>query len=114
MVRNGPIAYQDSRLSKGKKKKEATIRFRSGTYFTTWKGKEHRFSEPIPYDFTLPIEFPNITLRAKDLREAKAKVETINSKAIGTDRFDFDRKGVLWIQSREKEPTCSSFNLFLF
>lgn len=94
-----------SRLSKRKKNGKETIvhsafkdkrgHFRSGTYYAIWKGKEHRFGEPVPYDFTLPIEFPNIILRARDFKEAKAKIETINSKAKGIDRFDFNRNGVL-------------------
>ena len=107
MVRSGPIAYQDSRLSKGKKKREETAiystavfensreHFRPGTYYAIWKEKEHRFSEPVPYDFTLPVVYPNIVLRARDLKEAKAKIETINSKAKGIDRFDFKSKRVL-------------------
>ena len=66
-----------------------------GRYYAIWKGDEHRFDEPIPFDYTFPIEFPNIVLKAKNLQEAKAKIEAINKKAKGIDRFDFKRKGVL-------------------
>jgi len=65
------------------------------TYYALWDGKEHRFDEPVPYDFTLPIGFPNLVLRARDPKEAKAKIEKINKKAKGIDRFDFKRKRVL-------------------
>ena len=65
------------------------------TYYAIWDGKEHRFDEPVLYDFTLPVRFPNLVLRARDLKEAKAKIETINCKAKGIDRFDFNSKGVL-------------------
>ena len=65
------------------------------TYYAIWNDNEHRFSRPIPYDYTFPIEFPNIMLRAKSLEEAKAKIEKINNKAKGIDRFDFKSKGVL-------------------
>jgi len=64
-------------------------------YYSMWNGKEHRFDEPVPCDFTLPIGFPNLTIGARDLKEAKAKIETINKKAKGIDRFDFKSKGVL-------------------
>jgi len=69
--------------------------FRSETYYTVWNTKEHRFGDPVPYDFSFPIKFPNIVLRAKNLEEAKAKIEEINRKAEGIDRFDFKRRGVL-------------------
>lgn len=105
---NEPFAYQDSKLSKRKKKKESTKQmetaesklhkrehFRSETCYTIWNDREHRFSDPVPYDFTFPIQFPNLMLRARDLKEAKAKIETINRKAEGIDRFEFNKRGVL-------------------
>ena len=66
-----------------------------GKYYAIWKGNEHRLDEPVPFDYTFPIEFPNIVLKAKNLQEAKAKIEVINRKAKGIDRFDFKSKGVL-------------------
>ena len=67
----------------------------SKTYYAIWNGKEHVFGEPVFYDFTFPVSFPNIILKAKSLEEAKAKIEAINNKAKGIDRFDFKRKGIL-------------------
>lgn len=64
-------------------------------YYAMWNVKEHRFDEPMPYDYTFLIEFPNIVLRAENLEEAKANMEIINNKAKGIDRFDFKRKRVL-------------------
>ena len=64
-------------------------------YYAIWKENEHRFGEPIPYDYTFPIGFPNIVLREKSPEEAKAEIEVINNKAKGIDRFDFKRKRVL-------------------
>jgi len=65
------------------------------TYYAIWKENEHRFGEPIPYDYTFPVKFPNIVLRAKSPEEAEAKIERINNKAKGIGRFDFESKGVL-------------------
>ena len=64
------------------------------TYYAIWNGNEHRFNKSVTFNYTFPIEFPNIVLRAKNLEEAKAKIERINSKAKGIDRFDFKRKRV--------------------
>ena len=58
------------------------------TYYAIWNGDEHRFNKPAPFDYTFLVEFPNTVLRAKSLEEAKAKIEIINNKAKGTDRFD--------------------------
>ena len=63
------------------------------TYYAIWNGNEHRFNKSAPFN-RLFQEFPNIVLRAKNLEEAKAKIERINSKAKGIDRFDFKRKRV--------------------
>jgi hypothetical protein len=63
-------------------------------YYAIWKENKHRFGEPIPYDYTFPIEFPNLVLRTKNLEEAKAKIEIINNKAKGIEPFDFKRKRV--------------------
>ena len=35
-------------------------------YYAMWNGKEHIFDEPVTYNFTLPIEFPNLVLRARE------------------------------------------------
>lgn len=63
-------------------------------YYASWKENEHRFGEPISYDYTFPIDLPNIVLRAKNLEEAEAKIEIINNKAKGIDRFDFKKRRV--------------------
>ena len=54
-------------------------------YYAVWKGKEHRFDEPIPYDYTFPIKFPNIVIRAKNLEGAKANIEIINKGFTGNN-----------------------------
>ena len=51
------------------------------TYYAIWNGNEHRFNKSVTFNYTFPIEFPNIVLRTKNLEEAKAKIERINSKA---------------------------------
>jgi len=61
-------------------------------YYALWKGKEHRFDEPVPYDFTFRIRFPNLVLKARDFKEAKAKIEKINNNIKGIDRFDLEIK----------------------
>jgi hypothetical protein len=65
------------------------------TYYAIWNDNEHRFNKPVPYDYTFLIRFPNMILRAKSPEKAKAKIEIINNKAKGIDRFDFKSKGVL-------------------
>jgi hypothetical protein len=57
-------------------------------YYALWKGKEHRFDEPVPYDFTFQVNPPHLVLRAKDLGRAKAKIEQINTNVEKKDRFD--------------------------
>jgi len=57
-------------------------------YYSLWRFSENRFSEPIFYDYSLSIRFPNIVFRAKDLTEAIKKVESINKKIEMMDRFD--------------------------
>ena len=65
------------------------------TYYAMWKSIELRFGEPRPYDFTFSMRFPNIVLEARNLEEAKKKIEAINTKAKGLDRFDFEKKGIM-------------------
>ena len=65
------------------------------TYYAIWNGNEYRFNKPVSFDYTFLVEFPNIVLRAKSPEEAKAKIEIINKKAKGIDRFDFESKRVL-------------------
>ena len=57
-------------------------------YYSLWRFRENQFSEPAFYDYSLPIRFPNIVFRAKDLKEAARKVESINKKIEMTDGFD--------------------------
>jgi hypothetical protein len=64
-------------------------------YYALWNANEQRFKKPVPYDHSFPVSFPNIILRAKNLEEANAKINIINNRAKGIDRFDFKRKGVL-------------------
>lgn len=61
-------------------------------YYALWKGKEHRFDEPIPYDFTFQVNPPHLVLRAKDLEGAKTKIERINTTVEKKDRFDLKIK----------------------
>ena len=64
-------------------------------FYAYWDEREHRFREPIIYDYTFSVKFPNIIINAKNIGEAKTKIELINNKVNGIDRFDFDRKQVL-------------------
>ena len=58
----------------------------------------------MPYDFALKTSYLNIIVRARNLKDDKAKIETINSKAKGIDRFDLARE--LRHANLEIEPTC--------
>lgn len=57
-------------------------------YYSLWKFTENSFSEPIFYDYSFPVRFPNVVFPAKNLKEAKEKIEAINSKIVTIDRFD--------------------------
>ncbi|MDQ1280938.1 MAG: hypothetical protein QG670_2201 [Thermoproteota archaeon] len=70
-------------------------------YCAFWDEGEHRFKEPVTYDFTYPVGFPHIILNAKDMQEAKEKIELINIKAKGKDRFDFDTRRILLLALHE-------------
>lgn len=63
-------------------------------YYSLWKGNEKRFGEPTLYDYTFPVRFPNIVFGATDLKEAKKKIEVINSKIGTMDRFDLNRSKI--------------------
>ena len=56
-------------------------------YYALWKFNKNRFDEPILYDYTFPVRFPNVVFRAKDLREAKDKIDAIN-REVKIDRFN--------------------------
>lgn len=64
-------------------------------YYALWKFKGNRFDEPVLYDYTFPVRFPNVVFRAKDLKEAKEKIEAINSKIEKMDRFDSNYSRIL-------------------
>ena len=59
-------------------------------YYSVWNGNERRFYDPIVYDHTFPVKFPNIVLTARDLKEANEKIKTINSRMNRKDRFDLN------------------------
>jgi len=63
-------------------------------YYALWKGKENRFGEPLLYDYTFMVRFPNIVFVATDLKEAKKKIETINKKISKMDIFDLNRSKI--------------------
>lgn len=76
-----------------------------------WNGK-HRFREPIIYDHTFSVKFPNIIIIAKNIDEAKTKIELINNKIKGRDRFDLDRKQVLqWETLKNTKPNFQLRNI---
>lgn len=64
-------------------------------YYALWKGSENRFDEPVIYDFSFNIRFPNIVFKAIDLTDAKARIEKINNKIKGIDRFDFKVESIM-------------------
>ena len=74
-------------------------------YCAFWNEGEHIFKEPVTYDFTYPVGFPNIIINAKDMQEAKEKIELINNKAKGKDRFDFDTRRILLSAPLENTKT---------
>jgi len=57
-------------------------------YYALWKFERNRFDEPMLYDYTFQVRFPNVVFRAKDLKEAKEKIEATNRKIENMDRFD--------------------------
>jgi len=64
-------------------------------FYAQWKESEHRFNEPLPYDFSFKVEFPNIVLRAKSLQEASSKIKMINHKIVKSDRFSLSQSKIL-------------------
>ena len=54
-------------------------------YYALWKGSEQRFDEPILYDFSFDVRFPNIVFKARNLTDAKVKIREINNKSKGVD-----------------------------
>ena len=63
-------------------------------YYSSWKGNEKKFDEPIVYDYSFTVRFPNVVLMAKDIREAKEKIETINSRIEKMDRFELNQSKI--------------------
>lgn len=61
-------------------------------YYALWNEKEHRFDEPLLYDFALKIEYPNLVFEARNLKEAVVKIEAVNNEIKGIDRFTFKIK----------------------
>ena len=80
-------------------------------YCTFWDEIEHRFREPIAYDYTFSVKFPNIIINAANLEEAKERIELINDKTKGMDRFDFDGRMILqWESSMDTKRTLQKTN----
>ena len=83
-------------------------------YCAFWNEGEHRFKEPIIYDHTFSVKFPNIIVNAKNIDEANTKIELINNKAKGIDRFDFDRKQALqWETLKNIKPNFQTSNIYI-
>ncbi len=59
-----------------------------GTYYSLWRSARNKFGEPVFYDYSFPVRFPNVVFSAKSLKDAKAKIEAINSRIGTIDRFD--------------------------
>ncbi|MDQ1281528.1 MAG: hypothetical protein QG670_2793 [Thermoproteota archaeon] len=57
-------------------------------YYSLWKFTENRFSEPIFYDYSFPVRFPNVVFPSKSLKDAKEKIQKVNRKIETIDRFD--------------------------
>ena len=57
-------------------------------YYSLWKFTENSFSNPIFYDYSFPVRFPNVVFPAKSLKEATEKIHAVNSKIEKIDRFD--------------------------
>ncbi|MDQ1279577.1 MAG: hypothetical protein QG670_839 [Thermoproteota archaeon] len=57
-------------------------------YYSLWSFTENRFSEPIFYDYSFPVNFPNVVFSAKSFMDAKKKIRAVNSKIGRMDRFD--------------------------
>ena len=57
-------------------------------YYALWKFTVNRFNEPLLYDYSFSVRFPNVIFRAKDFNDAKEKIRIINSKIEKIDRFD--------------------------
>ncbi len=64
-------------------------------YYALWKFNKNRFDEPIFYDYTFPVRFPNVVFRAKNLKDAIEKIEAINNKIEKIDRFDSNYSKIL-------------------
>ena len=64
-------------------------------YYSLWKFQGNKFDEPILYDYTFPVRFPNVVFRAKNLKQAKKKIDKINSKLKNMDRFDSKSSTIL-------------------
>ena len=65
------------------------------SYYAYWNEREHRFMDPVLYDYTFPVNFPHIIIDAINIDDVKAKIRIINNKALGVDRFDFNKRRVL-------------------
>ncbi len=59
-----------------------------GTYYSLWKSARNKFGEPVFYDYSFPVGFPNIVFSAKSPQDAKAKIKAINNRIGTIDRFD--------------------------
>ncbi len=57
-------------------------------YYSLWDANEKQFSEPIFYDYTFSVRFPNVVLMTSNFEEAKNKIRKINSKISRIDRFE--------------------------
>ena len=64
-------------------------------YYALWKFNRNRFDEPVFYDYTFPIRFPNVVFKAKNLKEAKEKIKAMNNKIENMDRFDTNYSRIL-------------------
>ena len=60
-------------------------------YYSLWKSIENRFGEPLLYDYTFEVRFPNIVFIASNFDEAKRKIKALNSKMSKMDRYDLSR-----------------------
>ncbi len=63
-------------------------------YYSLWNSNGNRFDEPSFYDYTFPVRFPNIVFMAADNKEAKKKIEIINSRLGKADIFDLSRSKI--------------------
>lgn len=56
-----------------------------------WNAREKTFSDPMFYDYTFPVRFPNVVFMVNNLEEAKKKIGKINRKISRMERFELSR-----------------------